>query len=979
MSATGGDAGDPTPHRTDHLTLHYTAPAAAWTDALPLGNGRIGAMCFGGPLRDRIQVNDDTCWSGSPATNAGIPRIAPGEGPQVVAAAREALARGDVRAAERHVQRLQHGHSQAYQPLVDLWVEQLPAADGRAWPDELAGADERAQLDERARVVEPAGADQRPGSGARTGADGEAAPDGTAADGHRGAAAARTPYVRWLDLRDAVTGHAWTSGGVPSAQEVFVSAPAGVLVLRRVVEGPRVELVLSVTSAHPLDGVRTSTGEPDGDGLRGAGWAAVARMPSHVWPPHEDVPEPVERSTAPGSAVTAVVGLRVLSDGDVVAGDEQLAVRGARELVVLLATETDFGGPGVVPHGDVERLRATVEARLDEAVAAGHERLRAEHVAEHRGLLDRVGLVLGGPADERADPSDAVPRAVSPDDAPHAGLPGSTPPAATSGEPRDAARSGETPHTVPDDARGAVGPTPVPVPALRSAPTDERLARHADGAPDPGLAALAFQHGRYLLVAGSRRGTQPMGLQGLWNEHVQPPWSGNYTLNINTEMNYWPALGANLAECHEPLLTWLGALAASGTRTAHELYGARGWAAHHNSDVWGFSLPAGEGDGDPCWTAWPLAGAWLASHVWDHYEYTGDAAFLARAWPVLHGAALFVLDWLVELPDGTLGTAPATSPENKYVAADGLPAAVSTSTTSDLAMVRDLLERTLDARAALADASGDDRSGHDRSGHDRSGHDRSGHEAFPDDLDARIRDALGRLPTERVGADGRLAEWLTDVPDAEPTHRHQSHLYRVHPGTSIDPDQAPALATAAVASLDARGPESTGWSLAWRLNLRARLRDVAGVEASVRSFLAPVDLDLPGRSGPRSGGGVYRNLFCAHPPFQVDGNLGFTAGVVEALVQGHRTVASGEGVVREVHLLPALPGAWSEGEVRGLRVRGGVTVAITWSAGRVTRAELVADRATTVVVREGAGEGPRVTLHLAAGIPAVLGAGLVGI
>ncbi|MBB2922348.1 glycosyl hydrolase family 95 catalytic domain-containing protein [Cellulomonas cellasea] len=947
MSPAGGGA--------DDLTLRYAAPAAAWTDALPLGNGRLGAMCFGGPLRDRVQVNDDTCWSGSPATNAGLPRIEPGEGPAVVAATREALARGDVRAAERHVQRLQHGHSQAYQPLVDLWVEQLPGTGERACPGEPVVGNGPLGTDGRSRAVLPLGSDGRGGAGAplgaeeRAGADEPPEPDGP----DDAAPAAGTSYARWLDLRDAVAGHAWTSGGVPSEQEVFVSAPAGVLVLRRVVEGARADLVLSVTSAHPLEDVRTSTSDPDDDGVRGAGWAAAARMPSHVWPPHEDVPEPVERGTAPGSAVTAVVGLRVLSDGDVVAGDEQVAVRGAREVVVLLATETDFGGPGVLPHGDVERLRAAVEERLDAAVAAGHERLRAEHVAEHRALLDRVELVLG-PA----------------------------------GDPR--------PLT-----------------------TDERLVRHADGAADPGLAALAFQYGRYLLVAGSRPGTQPMGLQGLWNEHVQPPWSGNYTLNINTEMNYWPALGANLAECHEPLLTWLGALAASGTRTARELYGARGWAAHHNSDVWGFSLPAGEGDGDPCWTAWPLAGAWLSRHLWDHYEYTGDAAFLGRAWPVLRGAALFVLDWLVELPDGSLGTAPATSPENKYVAADGLPAAVSASTTSDLAMVRDLLERTLDARAVLgggavgsaadvpwpgdaaagspgsadaatrspgsADAATRSPGSADAAARNRGSADAAAANLGPadtdDELGARIREVLRRLPAERVGADGRLAEWLTDVPDAEPTHRHQSHLYRVHPGTSIDPDQAPALAAAAVASLDARGPESTGWSLAWRLNLRARLRDVAGVEASVRAFLAPVDLDLPGRSGPRfgEGGGVYRNLFCAHPPFQVDGNLGFTAGVVETLVQGHRTVTSDEGAVREVHLLPALPGAWAEGSVRGLRVRGGVTVAITWSAGRVTHAELAADRATTVIVREGAGEGPRVVLRLAAGVPSRLGAGLVAL
>jgi alpha-L-fucosidase 2 len=859
------------------LVLRYTAPASAWTDALPLGNGRLGAMCFGGPLRDRIQVNDDTCWSGSPATNAGLPRIAPGEGPQVVQDARDALERGDVREAERLVQRLQHGHSQAYQPLVDLWVEQLPAtpADGH----------------------EPTGA----------------LPPGA------------VPYERSLDLRTGVARHAWTSGGVHTTQEVFVSAPAGVLVLHRVVDvRDPVDLVVSVTSPHPLADVRTSTSSTGADLTSGSGWSAAARMPSHVWPPHEDVPEPVERSSAPGSAVTAVVALRVLSDGDVVAGTDRVVVRGARELVVLLGSETDFGGPGVVPHGDVERLRTVLDARLDAALDRGPAALRAEHVAEHRGFMDRVDLVLDGPRD-LAGP--AVPRT------PRAGVAHLT--------------------------------------------TDERLARYARGEPDPDLAVLAFQHGRYLLLAGSRPGSLPMGLQGLWNEHVQPPWSGNYTLNINTEMSYWPALGANLAECHEPLLTWLGGLAASGRRTAGELYGARGWAAHHNSDAWGFSLPAGEGDGDPCWTAWPLGGVWLARHVWDHHEYTGDVRLLAdRGWPLLRGAAEFALDWLVELPDGTLGTSPATSPENHYVAPDGAPAAVAVSTTSDLAMIRDLLENLLAAHSALREVAGSTgdtgdtgTTGTTAGLPDPAGDTPARSDAGTlDDVDLldRARAALDRLPAERVGADGRLAEWATDVPDAEPGHRHQSHLYRVHPGTSIDPDQTPGLAAAAVAALDARGPESTGWSLAWRLNLRARLRDVAGAEAALRTFLRPVDADLrPPGTGEHSGG-VYRNLFCAHPPFQVDGNLGFTAGVVELLVQGHRHVEVAGERLREVHLLPTLPAVWPSGSVRGLRVRGGFTVAMTWADGALVSAEVVADRAVRVVLRTG---DARDVVELAAGEP----------
>ncbi|WP_399552498.1 glycosyl hydrolase family 95 catalytic domain-containing protein, partial [uncultured Cellulomonas sp.] len=436
-------------------------------------------------------------------------------------------------------------------------------------------------------------------------------------------------------------------------------------------------------------------------------------------------------------------------------------------------------------------------------------------------------------------------------------------------------------------------------------PTDERLRRHTAGTPDPGLAALAFHYGRYLMVAGSRPGTLPLTLQGIWNDAVQPPWSCSYTLNINTQMNYWPALSTNLAECHEPLVRWVGELATAGARTADELYGLRGWTAHHNSDAWAFTEPVGDGTSDPSWSFWPLGGAWLVRHLVDHHDVTGD--FLTPAdRDVLAAAARFALDWLVELPDGSLGTRPATSPENTFVAPDGLPAALSTSTTADLAIVRDLLENVvrLDVGA---------------------------------DLVAEASAALERFPAERVAADGRLAEWRDDVPEAEPQHRHQSHLYRVHPGTSIDPDQEPELARAALATLEARGTVSTGWSLAWRLNLRARLGDPVGAAAMIDAFLRPAG----------KGAGVYRNLFCAHPPFQVDGNLGFTAGVAELLLQSHRTV----GGTRELSLLPALPQAWPSGSVRGLRARGGVTVDLAWDGGVLTAARLVADRDVSVLVR----------------------------
>ncbi|NUU15795.1 glycoside hydrolase family 95 protein [Cellulomonas humilata] len=740
-------------------TLRYDAPASAWTEALPLGNGRIGAMVFGGVAVERLQLNDDTCWSGSPRS-----RSAP-DGPAALAAARGALEREDVREAGRQVQRLQGGFGQAYQPLVDLWIEQAA----------------------------PAGLDG---------------------------------YSRWLHLDEGVAGHSWTSG----TQEAFVSHPASVLVLHRTWSAGSGDVRVSTTSAHPLD-------EPVGGDAR---WSATLRMPSDS--PPDYVPRArVLRDRTRGASVTAAVALAVRTDGTVDAGPDGLRLRDATWATLVVATATDYAGATAPLHGDASRLRAAATATADAAASRGFSTLRAEHVADHAGLVDRVALDLGA-----------------------------------------------------STASGL--------------PTDERLRRHAAGHPDPGLAALAFHYGRYLMVAGSRRGTLPLTLQGIWNDAVQPPWSCSYTVNINTQMNYWPALSTNLAECHEPLVRWIGELATAGTRTATELYGLRGWTAHHNSDAWAFTEPVGDGTSDPSWSFWPFGGVWLTRHLVDHHDFTGEPPDLA----VLLGAARFVLDWLVELPDGTLGTRPSTSPENTFVAPDGLPAALTTSTTADLAMARDLLENVV-----------------------RLG--------GPSDLVAEASAALDRLPVERVDRDGRVAEWRDDVPEAEPAHRHQSHLFRVHPGTSIDPDQAPDLARGALGTLDARGPESTGWSLAWRLNLRARLRDPAGAATMIDAFLRPVG---PGHHG----GGVYPNLFCAHPPFQIDGNFGFTAGVAELLLQSH-AVTDG---LREVHLLPTLPASWPSGSVRGLRARGGLTVDLTWDRHVLTTARLVADQDVSVLVRHGA-------------------------
>ncbi len=767
-------------------TLRYDSPAQEWTDALPLGNGRLGAMVFGGVPRERLQLNDDTCWSGAPR----LTREPTPDGPAALAEARAALEHDDVRAAERAVQRLQGGFVQAYQPLVDLWLEQ-PSSTGAA-----------------------------PG----------AAPDVPAG------------YRRWLHLHEAVAGHEHAG----ARQESFVSRPAAVVVVHRTWTSGPGDLDVRVTSAHPLD-------EPVG---RAGTWSATLRLPSDA-PPEYVQDAQVVRDRAPGASITAAVAVQVVTDGTVVqqpegpAAPAAVRVRGATWVTVLVATATDYAGAAVPLHGDAAALRDRAAATAAAAAQRPVADLRAEHVADHAGLFDRVALDLRTAPDERA--------------------------------------------------------------------TDQRLTA---GAPDPGLAALAFHYGRYLLIAGSRPGTLPMTLQGLWNDAVQPPWSCDYTLNINTQMNYWPALSTHLAECHEPLLAWLEQLAVAGARTAAGRYGLRGWTAHHNSDAWAFTEPVGDGTSDPSWAFWPLGGVWLAQHLVEHHDATGTFGVPGGA-RVLVDAARFALDWLVELPDGTLGTRPATSPENTFVAPDGRPAALSTSTTADLAMIRGLLHDVV-RLAPVLDAPG---------------------------VVEECAGALQRLPTERVAPDGRLAEWQRDVTDAEPEHRHQSHLFGVHPGGSIDPDQAPELARAALVTLDARGPESTGWSLAWRLNLRARLRDTAGAQAMLDAFLRPVG---PGDEH----GGVYRNLFCAHPPFQVDGNLGFTAGVAELLLQSHRVVDAR----RELHLLPTLPPSWPTGSVRGLRARGGLTVDLEWAGHTLTGARITADRDAQIRVRHGA-ERERVDLR----------------
>jgi alpha-L-fucosidase 2 len=447
-------------------------------------------------------------------------------------------------------------------------------------------------------------------------------------------------------------------------------------------------------------------------------------------------------------------------------------------------------------------------------------------------------------------------------------------------------------------------------------PTDERLRRADAGTPDPALDALLFHLGRYLLISSSRPGTLPPNLQGIWNPYMQPPWSCNYTMNINLQMNYWPAEVTGLAECHEPLFDFIESLLPAGRLIASENYGCRGFCVHHQTDLTRTAhargvTPRGVHHRHAGrWAMWPMAAAWLSRHYWEHYQFHGSREFLAlRAWPVLLEASAFLLDWLVEDKDGFLTTNPSTSPENLFVLPDGTECSLSTGSTMDMSIIRDLFRIFIDADTILEKN---------------------------DPVANEARSALPRLLPLKIGQHGQLQEWSEDWDRPDDKHRHVSHLFGLFPGCEISPGDTPRLAGAAKQSLEMRGDGGTGWSRAWKISLWARLQDGARAYTLLRSYETFVQpSDEPAFDN--FHGGLYPNLFSACPPLQIDGNFGVTAGIAEMLLQSHRLTSDGRPILS---LLPALPDSWKSGEIFGLCARGGMTVTIRWENGCCTFATI---------------------------------------